>query len=52
MSEHSYINIFDYPSIKALAVDLKRMGNNQTLYQSYLWNKYKERINLSQGKSQ
>jgi hypothetical protein len=39
MPKHSYINIFDYPSIKALADDLKRIANNQTLYQSYLWYK-------------
>ena len=37
--EHSYINVFDYPSIKALADDLKRIANNETLYQSYLWYK-------------
>ena len=39
MPEHSYINIFDYPSIKALADDLKRIANNKTLYESYLWYK-------------
>ncbi len=37
MPEHSYINIFDYPSIKALAENLKDIGNNQTLYELYLW---------------
>lgn len=39
MPKHSYINIFDYPSIQALADDLKRIANNQTLYESYLWYK-------------
>ncbi len=39
MPEHSYINIFGYPSIKALAEDLKHIGNNQTLYELYLWYK-------------
>jgi hypothetical protein len=39
MPEHSYINIFDYKSIKALADDLKRIANNKTLYESYLWYK-------------
>jgi hypothetical protein len=39
MPEHSYINIFDYSSIKALADDLKRIANNKTLYESYLWYK-------------
>ena len=37
MPPHSYINIFDYPTIKALADDLKRIANNKTLYESYLW---------------
>lgn len=39
MPEHSYLNVFDYPSIKALADDIKRIANNQTLYESYLWYK-------------
>jgi hypothetical protein len=39
MPEHSYINIYDYSSIKSLADDLKRIGNNKTLYESYLWYK-------------
>ncbi|CAF4937295.1 unnamed protein product, partial [Rotaria sp. Silwood2] len=39
MPEHSFINIFDYLSIKDLANDLKRIGNNKTLYESYLWYK-------------
>jgi hypothetical protein len=39
MPEHSYINIYDYKSIKALADDLKRIANNKTLYESYLWYK-------------
>lgn len=39
MPKHSYINIFDYSSIKDLADDLKRIANNQTLYDSYLWYK-------------
>ncbi|CAF2100320.1 unnamed protein product [Rotaria magnacalcarata] len=37
MPDHSYINIFDYTSIKALADDLKRIATNKTLYESYLW---------------
>jgi hypothetical protein len=39
LPKHSFINIFDYPSIKALADDLKRIANNKTLYESYLWYK-------------
>ncbi|CAF3736690.1 unnamed protein product [Rotaria socialis] len=39
MPEHSYINVFDYSSIKELANDLKRIGSNKTLYESYLWYK-------------
>jgi hypothetical protein len=39
MPKHSYINIFDYTSIKALADDLKRIASNKTLYESYLWYK-------------
>ena len=39
MPAHSFINVFDYPSIKALADDLKRIANNKTLYESYLWYK-------------
>lgn len=39
MPDHSYINIFDYKSIKDLADDLKRIANNKTLYESYLWYK-------------
>ena len=39
MPKHSYINIYDYSSIKALANDLKRIGNNKELYESYLWYK-------------
>ncbi|CAF3621353.1 unnamed protein product [Rotaria sp. Silwood1] len=39
MPEHSFINIFNYSSIKDLANDLKRIGNNKTLYESYLWYK-------------
>ncbi|CAF0764717.1 unnamed protein product [Adineta ricciae] len=45
MPDHSYINIFDYPTVKALADDLKRIANNKTLYESYLWFK-KHKINL------
>jgi hypothetical protein len=37
MPEHSYINIFDYTSIKALADDLKRIAADKTVYESYLW---------------
>jgi hypothetical protein len=44
MPEHSYINVFDYPSVKALATDLKRIGNNKTLYESYLWYKKHNKI--------
>jgi len=47
MPEHSYINIFDYTSIKALADDLKRIANNKTLYESYLWYK-KHNKNITQ----
>jgi hypothetical protein len=39
MPDHSFINIFDYSSIKDLANDLKRIGDNKTLYESYLWYK-------------
>jgi hypothetical protein len=39
LPKHSFINIYDYPSIKALADDLKRIANNKTLYESYLWYK-------------
>lgn len=39
MPDHSYINIFDYPSIKELAEDLKRIAGNKTLFESYLWYK-------------
>lgn len=39
MPDHSYINVFDYPSIKALAEDIKRIGSNKTLYESYFWYK-------------
>ncbi|UJR32154.1 hypothetical protein I4U23_019621 [Adineta vaga] len=45
MPDHSYINIFDYPTIKSLTNDLKRIGSNQTLYESYLWFK-KHKINM------
>ena len=37
LPSHSFINIFDYPSVKALADDLKRIAQNKTLYESYLW---------------
>lgn len=37
LPKHSFINIFDYPTIKDLANDLKRIANNRTLYESYLW---------------
>ncbi len=36
MPKHSYINIYDYSSIKALVNGLKRIGNNKELYESYL----------------
>ncbi|CAF0874790.1 unnamed protein product [Adineta steineri] len=39
MPKHSFINIFDYKTIKELADDIKRIGNNKTLYESYLWYK-------------
>ncbi|CAF2851102.1 unnamed protein product [Rotaria sp. Silwood2] len=39
MPEHSFINILNYSSIKDLANDLKRIGNDKTLYESYLWYK-------------
>jgi len=44
MPEHAYINIYDYSSIKSLAEDLKRIGNNKTLYESYLWYKKHNKI--------
>ncbi|CAF2980115.1 unnamed protein product [Rotaria sp. Silwood2] len=47
MPEHAYINIYDYKSIKDLANDLKRIANNKTLYESYLWYK-KHNKNISQ----
>ena len=47
MPAHSFINIFDYTSIKALADDLKRIANNKTLYESYLWYK-KHNKNITQ----
>ena len=47
MPEHSFINIFDYTSITALTDDLKRIANNQTLYESYLWYK-KHNKNVTQ----
>jgi hypothetical protein len=47
MPNHSFINVFDYPSISALAADLKRIGGNKTLYESYLWYR-KHDINLTQ----
>ncbi|CAF0961134.1 unnamed protein product [Adineta steineri] len=47
MPEHSYINIFDYKSVKALADDLKRIANNQTLYESYLWFK-NHKVNIDE----
>ncbi len=47
MPPHSYINIFDYTSIKALADELKRIANNKTLYESYLWYK-KHNKNLTE----
>ncbi|CAF1184938.1 unnamed protein product [Didymodactylos carnosus] len=37
MPKHSFINVFDYSSIKALADDLKRIGSDRQLYESYLW---------------
>jgi len=49
MPKHSFINIFDYSSIKSLAEDLKRIGNNKTLYESYFWYK-KHNKNLSKLK--
>ncbi|UJR14605.1 hypothetical protein I4U23_001600 [Adineta vaga] len=39
MPEHSFINIFNYSSIKELANDLKRIGDDKKLYESYLWYK-------------
>ena len=47
MPDHSYINVFDYPSVKALADDLKRIASNKTLYESYLWYK-KHTKNITQ----
>ncbi|CAF1047134.1 unnamed protein product [Adineta ricciae] len=39
MPDHSYINIFNYSSIKELAEEIKRIGNDKKLYESYLWYK-------------
>ena len=39
MPEHSFINVLDYSSIKNLANDLKRIGSDKALYESYLWYK-------------
>ncbi|CAF1179587.1 unnamed protein product [Rotaria sordida] len=47
MPEHSYINIYDYTSVKTLANDLKRIADNKTLYESYLWYK-KHNKNITQ----
>ena len=47
MPDHSFINVFDYPSVSALAADLKRIGSNKTLYESYLWYRKHEK-NLTQ----
>ncbi|CAF1317818.1 unnamed protein product [Rotaria sp. Silwood1] len=44
MPEHSYINVYDYKSIKDLANELKRIANNKTLYESYLWYKKHNKI--------
>lgn len=43
MPDHSYINIYDYKTLKDLANDLKRIGSNKTLYESYLWYKKHEK---------
>ena len=38
---HSYINIFDFPSLKAVADKLYEVGSNKTLYNSYFeWQNY------------
>jgi hypothetical protein len=50
MPKHSYINVFDYPSIKALGDDLKRIGNDKELYESYLWYKKHDK-NIAKLKS-
>ena len=46
MPDHSFINVFDYPSISALAADLKRIGSDKKLYESYLWYR-KHELNLN-----
>jgi hypothetical protein len=52
MPAHSYINIYDYPSIKALANDLKRIANDKASYESYLWYKnHQKDINELKGLS-
>lgn len=43
MPEHSYINIYDYKTMKELADDLKRIASDKTLYESYLWYKKHEK---------
>ena len=37
----SYLNVFDFPSIKALADEMIRIGNNETLFNSFFeWKRY------------
>ena len=35
--EHSYINIYDYPTMEQLVAYLTYLSNNQTAYDEYLW---------------
>lgn len=35
--ERSYINVYDYPSVKELAAHLTYLANNETAYNEYLW---------------
>lgn len=38
---HSYLNVFDFPSLKELAEKMTEIGNNATLYNSYFqWKKH------------
>ena len=50
--KHSYINVYDYKSVKELADYLNYLSQNETAYNEYLWfrrppaNKYAVRINI------
>ena len=43
---NSYLNVFDFPSIKALAERMIEIGNNETLYNSFFdWTRYYKTVN-------